>query len=133
MGQVRKPTELLILSGATALHPERFVNRLNEPQMDEGVGNPSSYLSTQEKKIWREISKDVYWLKVSDRLSLEIVCRLTAKMRDNSENLKIMELQTLVTTIRSLGMTPADRSRINAPAKVKEDEWTSILSSEPRK
>jgi phage terminase small subunit len=125
----RKPTAVLELSGAIQRNPARYLNRQNEPQPTEDIGLPPSYLSTQEKKIWKEITNDVSWLKVTDRLSLEMVCRLVAKLRDGS--IKSMELSTLITLVRVLGMSPSDRSRVNVTPIQPNNQWTSLLNSNP--
>lgn len=128
MSRARKPTALLELSGTLADHPSRYANRLNEPQLTQGIGNPPNHLSEQEKVVWQELARDIYWLKVSDRLSMEIVCRLTSKMR-NDPNFKTMEFSVLTTLLRSLGMTPTDRSRVNAPVSIEyRDEWHELLT-----
>jgi hypothetical protein len=120
---------MLEISGAIQRNPKRYLDRVNEPQVDAGIGQPPNSLSVQEQKIWKEISNDVSWLKVTDRLSLEMVCRLVAKLRDGS--IKIMEMSALITTLRCLGLTPADRSRVNvSPTTNHKNEWISLLNTD---
>jgi phage terminase small subunit len=119
---------MLELTGAFQHNPSRMDCRINEPVVDEGVGKPPTHLSKDEKKIWKELSKDVPWLAVSDRLALEMVCRLTTRMRTNPVDFTGSETSALTVLVRTLGMTPSDRSRVSAPQKQKEDEWTKLLA-----
>jgi phage terminase small subunit len=132
MGRPRKPTALLEMSGAFDVNPERLAARLNEPTVDGDIGNPPTHLSKPEKKAWKELAKDAYWLRSTDRLALEMICRLTAKMRTTPDTFTGTETSALTALIRTLGLTPSDRSRINAPAPAKEDEWTDFLKPEKK-
>jgi phage terminase small subunit len=128
--QPRKPTAILEASGAFIKHPERRAARKNEPKPTGKLGAPPSFLSAEEKKIWKELEGIITpgVLGNSDRWAIEIACNLMAKRRDGS--IKTQELSMLLSLLGRLGMTPADRSKVagvpEQPGK-KEDPWSSYL------
>lgn len=117
MARTRKPTALLELNGTIAQRPARYAkqHRENEPVVEDGIGNPPKTLSTEAKKVWSELRKTVPWLTIADRVVFEAVCKLTVKLR--SDTYKCQDLSILSNLLGRLGMTPADRSKVQAPPK----------------
>ncbi len=113
MGRPRKPTKLLVISGSAKKHPDRMAARAGEPKPIKELGPPPRGLDEAERKIWKElvarIPKGV--AKDCDTYIVELTVRLTAKMRRNELNAS--GVSQLRGCLQSLGMTPADRSRVN--------------------
>jgi phage terminase small subunit len=127
-GSIRKTTAELALTGALDAKPGRYANRRNEPKPTAPLGTPPKHLTTEQKKIWKEIANlcppDV--LFGSDRIVLEMICRLTQKLR--SGTIKALEQNLLLTSLQQLGMTPLARSRIAVPKKDKSrDDLKDLL------
>jgi hypothetical protein len=93
------------------------------------LGPPPKRLDAELKAIWFEIVEMVPdgVLAKSDRLAIEITCRLVRKVFHDSIN--GAELSTLNSLLARLGMTPADRSRINVPkAAQNQDEFAALAA-----
>ncbi len=111
MGRLPQTTEKLKLSGAMRHDPGRYANRTTEGTPTGPVGNPPKHLSAELKIIWYEIRRQISpgVLRSADRLIVELLCRLTFKMR--SETITTGETSQLLSCLCHLGMSPADRSR----------------------
>jgi hypothetical protein len=131
VGRPRVSTARHRLTGAFRRHPERLRARGVEPQPTGPIGAPPDCLSRQEQAAWREIvlHSPPGVLGCSDRLALEITCRLVAELR-RAGSLPAGQMAALVGLLGKLGMTPADRSRVGllSPEKPK-DGWDNL---EPR-
>ena len=133
MARPRKPTKILQLSGSFQGRPDRKKQREGEPQPAANAGRPPRHLTTDQKKIWTEITKKTPEgvITAMDRISLEIVCCLLDRFRQansgKAERLQGAELSALMRGLSSLGMTPADRSKVSVPVKDNiPDGWGSI-------
>lgn len=111
----RKPTIVHELSGAFRKNPDRGRARSNEPVPKAGIGPAPGHMADDERACWDEIvgiaPNGV--LYDSDRLGVEITAKLLAKYR-RDEHLPA-ELTALRASLSSLGLWPADRSKIVAP------------------
>ena len=121
------PSKIISMTGGDRAHPER-VNK-NEPAPVEKIGNAPRHLSEVQKAIWREIIEQVPMGVITkmDRMALELVCVLMDRFRKAAEPLTAdmlsgdlavpkmqgNELSTLMKGLQTLGMTPADRSRVS--------------------
>jgi len=121
------------LSGSFKGRPGRKAQRQAEPVPIAGAGSPPRHLTTDQKKVWREIIKKTPEgvITAMDRCSLEIVCVLLDRFRQansgKAERLQGAELSALMRGLASLGMTPADRSKVSVPVKPSApDGWESI-------
>jgi hypothetical protein len=121
MTRPRKPTAILELQGAFKKHPERRAAREHEPVASGPLGDPPECLSKEEKAVWVEISA-LLPPKVgtnADRIAFELMCRITARMREDGigERYGISngEVTALCNLCGRFGMTPADRSKIAVP------------------
>lgn len=126
----KQPSKILSMTGGDRVHPER-VNK-NEPKPVEKVGNAPRHLTEIQKAIWREIIEQVPMGVITkmDRMLLELVCVLMDKFRKAAEPITVdmldgdkavpkmqgNELSTLMKGLQTLGMTPADRSRVTSDA-----------------
>lgn len=133
MARPRKPTKILEISGSFKGRPERKKQREGEPQPTDDVGRPPKHLTTQQRRVWREIVKKTPpgVITTMDACSLEIVVVLLDRFRQansgNTERLQGAELSALMRGLAGMGMTPADRSKVTVPVKdADQDPWQSI-------
>ena len=116
------------LNGSADQHPER-INK-DEPCPDEKVGNAPRNLSNDQRAIWREIISQVPPGVITrmDRMALEVVSVLMDKFRKSNipatldlldgdkvdpPKMQGNEMMLLTRTLKSLGMTPADRGKVS--------------------
>lgn len=114
MPAIRKPIEVLELSGAFAKNPQRRPTQPSKPK--HPIGDPPKYFSSRQRAIWRELCEmmpDV--LSEGDRWTVEIAVRLMARFRDPADMLSTGELSKLVNILSLMGATPADRARLTLP------------------
>lgn len=110
MPRPRKPTQLHIIEGT--LNSTRHRGRHGEPQVTSPLGDAPTDWPAPEKAIWHEVVDAVPAgiLGKADRLIVELTCRLLIKSR-TGECTPALASQ-LRYCLASLGMTPADRSRV---------------------
>ena len=113
MGDNRTPTAVLDARGSK--HLKYAADRSAEPTCDRPLGPPSSWLSLEEKKVWRSVAKQVLPGVVthSDRDAFEMLVRLTYKMRTDFDKMRGAEMGQLVSLFSRFAMTPADRSKVS--------------------
>jgi phage terminase small subunit len=113
MSRPRTPTALLDARGAFSKNPDR--QRPAEPTTDQPIGSPPTYLSKDEKKIWKELVKQSLpgVLKFSDRASFELLVRLTSTMRTDYATMRVADKSLFVSLCSRFALTPADRSKVN--------------------
>jgi phage terminase small subunit len=118
MPRPRKPTRLLLLTGANVAHPERMRERELEPKDERPLGPPPAWLSTEQLSAWKEIESLAPWLARADRVAVEVASVLLAAFRCEGTALAPSLIARLETTLGRLGLTPADRSRVaESPAR----------------
>jgi phage terminase small subunit len=114
MPNPRKTTAQLELSGSAQHNRARLKaqGRDNEPAPDPTLGNCPSHLSKELKKIWKEVVSEIppCVATKSDRKVIEVVVRCVERMRNGTA--KSADYATLMRGLSQLGMTPADRSKI---------------------
>jgi hypothetical protein len=113
MPRPRKPPQLLVVEGT--LRPGRHAERAHEPTIDVPLGGPPSDWKPSGKALWWEIANAIPAgvATKADRLIVEIVCRLTVVMREEPAKFTSSMAAQLRCCLASLGMTPADRSRVS--------------------
>ena len=114
MARPRKPTKLHLVQGT--LRATRHRDRQNEPEIIEPLGGPPVAWPTEAKALWAELADLVPpgVATKSDRLALELLCRLVGCMRVGSEGLTAALAGQIRATCAVFGMTPSDRSRVTA-------------------
>lgn len=126
----RKPTTLLEASGALAHDPKRHAHRVTEPKPTEALGPAPKHFTPAQKKIWKELvsiaPKGV--LFHCDRWVVETACLLMERLRSSSFNTS--DIAQLRSCLATLGMTPADRSRVSAANddKQAQDDPVSLFT-----
>jgi phage terminase small subunit len=127
MPKPRKPTKLLELSGAMKRNPGRYANRLHEPKSNGPLGEPPDRMSAAEQSAWHELVRLVPdgVLTKADRWIVEIACRLMAAGREHGfggrHGISAGEVGLLNGCLRSMGLTPADRSKVNVTGDEAEE------------
>jgi phage terminase small subunit len=126
MARPRTPTELLELKGTFTKNPSR--KREIGPKSDRGLGQVPRHLTEAEADCWREVvaNSAACVLTSADRVLVELVARLLAKMR--RDWLTGAEIGTLKSCLTELGWTPASRSKVATPkANTTPSEFAEFL------
>jgi hypothetical protein len=126
MARPRTPSSVLELRGAYKKDPQR--RRENEPMPTEGVGTFTER-PTSLPEIWDEVVSQLVpgVLTVSDRLALELVCRLLAEIRLHPAEISVGKVTTLCNLLGRFGMTPSDRSKVTVPPPFKENPFLALI------
>ncbi|WP_433963651.1 hypothetical protein [Tunturiibacter gelidiferens] len=124
----RKSIEAHELSGAIAKNPKRFTQRKAEPRPASAIGPAPKHLNKEEKAVWKEIvdCAPAGSLGSSDRIILEVVCRLTQAFRSGTLS-RASEVAQLMNGLGRLGLSPADRAKLN----VEPDQSSKPAESDP--
>ena len=112
-GRPRTPTKVLKLRGAFKKNPQRGREREGEPESVGPLGDPPDQFDEAHRARWAEISGWCSWLGDADRPTVEAVCVLWMKVRNNQA--KSADFGLLIQYLSKLGMTPTDRSRVKVP------------------
>jgi phage terminase small subunit len=129
MPRPRTPTAILDARGALAHDSKRYAHRTSEPQPTKPLGSAPAHLTKDQKKVWRELATtapaDV--LTGCDRWVVESAVMLMSLIR--SGNFTTATIAQLRSCLASMGMTPADRSRVSAKKQElnPDDEWTDLI------
>jgi hypothetical protein len=107
------------LSGSFEKHPERKRKRKNEPKPKGVIGdapasfNPDLSVGREMIQIWDEIVQQAPpgVLTFSDRMHVEVLCRLLYKIRHNLA--KSGDYARAESLLGKMGMNPSDRSKVN--------------------
>ena len=123
----RKPTKILELKGAYKRNPSR--RRGAEPTPSAPLGPPPPHLDDDTKAVWQELVEilppGVLWS--SDRVMLEIASCLLVEYRRDPAGFQTSRLSQLRGCLGSLGLSPADRSKVSVPdAKKTDDPWDAF-------
>jgi hypothetical protein len=127
MPKPRKPTSQLG-EQTLAKNKGRYAARAREPRPAAKLGAPPKDLTPAQKKLWREIVAQVPpgVLTSADRIIVEITVRQLEKLRTGLAS--PVDIGHLRQSLASLGMTPADRSRVStAPEAPPQDDPYGFL------
>lgn len=127
----RTPTEVLERRGSFDVHPER--RRDVGPKNDRPLGPAPARLKGKQLEAWNELvaAAPAGVLTAGDRAIVELAARLLATSW--RARLKGGEISQLRGCLASLGLTPADRSRVHAPTKpdAGDDDFTPTVPHHP--
>ena len=126
MGAPKKPSALKAVQGTDKKNKDRL--NPNEPTPVRGIGPAHKSLGEYEKEIWDEIVGISYAgvLGEADRLVLEMMCRLTAEMRNDYAEFTAAKLTQLSQLCGRFGMTPSDRTKIVIPKGEKKNTFEGM-------
>ena len=128
----KKTLEQLKLSGTLAKHPERYAGRKTVTNQTDGLGEPPSHLTSNETTLWAEIEKiaPAGLLTPCDRLAVELACKVMLRLRNETGAMKASEIAILLNVLSRLGLTPADRARLDIPVPAQKpngpDPWAAF-------
>ena len=109
MPRPKTPQQVARITGADLKDPKRYAGR-TDPVVP-GVGAAPARLSAEQRATWAEFADDLPWLRRSDRVLLELACRLTTRMQTDPD-MGIAALAQLRLCLSAMGATPTDRSKV---------------------
>jgi P27 family predicted phage terminase small subunit len=147
----RVPTNLLKLRGAFDKHPERLRARQNELTLTVEAPEPPDFLSAHARPHWDQISDTLYRFGVLTKLdvhALAAYCEVYARWLDANSHLcregcvvpdadglprpspylRVANdaFQQMRSLLVEFGLTPASRSKVNAPSQEAENPFAAI-------
>ncbi len=132
MPRPRKPTAVLELTGAFRKDPQRKRARSAEPVPTGEIGDAPVHFDAQLAAIWYEVISLIPAgvPTAADRIIVELTCSLVHGLRNGTSERGDKAL--LRSCLASLGMTPAERSKISVPKKTEELDAIGALAAEIR-
>lgn len=117
MPRPRKPTRILELTGRLKHNRKRYAGRQAEPVDNDPLGDPPERLAKSLRALWTELAGSLVpgVALASDRPAFECLVRLVG--RDRRGDLSPGDRAHMLRLLMAFGMTPADRSRVAAPAR----------------
>jgi phage terminase small subunit len=131
MARPRTPTQILELKGAFKKNPQR--KRDAEPVPTGPVGDPPVHFDETHIAAWHELVAMIPSgvLTNADRLIVELTCTLIVSVR--TLHTERGDKALLKSCLATLGMTPADRSKISVPKQAEEQDEFALLAAEARR
>ena len=132
MARPRKPTAVLELTGAFKKDPQRKRARRGEPMPTGEIGAPPTHFDARLKATWYEILSmaPAGVLTGADRILVELTCSLLNGLRTST--CERGDKALLKGCLASLGMSPAERSKISVPKQAEEQDDIAALAAEMR-
>ena len=124
MPRNRIPSQIAFVTGADRLHPSRYANR-HEPAVAP-IGEPPEGLSDAEREAWLDLVADMPWLARSDRMMVDLTVRLMMIVAQPQP--PVSAIAQLRLCLSSLGATPVDRSKVQAPQELEDDPASEFLA-----
>ena len=121
MPRQRLTPEQAEASGAIEHNPKRFADRIHAPQPAGPVGDPPNFFDDEQGDVWREILElaPLGVLTSADRLLVETTVYLVRMQRMGL--ITSVDRGHLRACLGSMGMTPADRTRVQAASGGKKE------------
>ena len=140
-GRKRKPVEMRLIEGT--FQPKRDGLA---PRAEGGWPEPPAGITEAERGLWDALPK-VPWIVASDQIAVHGAVAIYARIKSNHQeriaaeatgdldaaarcvDREIKLWQRLSSSLASLGLTPADRSKMHGPKvdEAHEDKWAGIL------
>jgi hypothetical protein len=114
MPKPRTPSAVLEARGSFAHNPDRTREDFQSGAFDKSA---PEYFSPSQEDAWDEIVSLLppSVLQATDRLAVELTARLIARFRSQDDaDVSMAQVAQIRTALASLGMTPADRSRVSS-------------------
>ena len=121
------PSAVKDAKGCYLKNPQRRPK--GEPQTEKGIGDPPSFLSKEEKKVWKKIVSETAngVLQSSDRTLFILFVKLATKLYSN-EKMMGTEMAQFTVLGSKFGMSPADRQKISVD-QPKESSLSKFLAN----
>ena len=121
MAPPRKPTNILALTGAFKRNPKRGAARANEPEPTGDIGDAPAHLNESERACWGAIVGLCHENSLcrADRLIIEHAARILSALRASTEYTDVKLMTRLECVLGKLGLSPADRSRVQIGTRQK--------------
>lgn len=114
MPKPRTPSAVLEARGAFAHDPARRREDFDSGSFDR---NAPDYFNEDQRAAWDEIVGllPISVLQATDRMAVELTSRLVSYFRKTPDcDVTAAQVAQIRTALATLGMTPADRSRVSA-------------------
>lgn len=124
----RTPSAVLEARGAFAHNPDR---RREDFESGEFEKAPPEYFNEHQSAVWNEIVGvlPASVLQATDRMAVELTARLVAAFRlADDANVSMAMVAQIRTALATLGMTPADRSRVSAKKAPAVNPFAELLA-----
>ena len=131
MARPRKPTAIHVLKGTAEKHPDRMRARGNEPQPQGGIGPCPEKLGPKVAEAWDSLVEGCApgVLTSMDRVAMQLAASLLARFWAGPLECDIKVVGRLHSLLGSMGMTPADRSKVVvAKEQKRENPFSAMLS-----
>jgi len=112
-GRPRLPNEVAKVTGAAVKNPQMFRGRA-KPKV-KSLGPAPKRFTDEQKTLWDEFNDDFPWLGRSDRGLVESAVILRALLQELGADAPITLHAQLRLALSSMGGTPVDRSKVQAP------------------
>lgn len=110
MPRPRIPKSRALIEGRDLAHPERH-RRRNEPTAAP-LGKPPKWMSSTQATAWRTFEAEAPWLNFSHRALVEIASTVRARLA-SGEDVGVQAMGLLRLCLGSMGLTPADASKVS--------------------
>lgn len=107
------------LTGVAAKNPQRFRDR-SEPESGP-LGSPPAFLTKDQKRAWRDFTKEWGWLTESDRAALVPLCVLRAKI-ESGEDVPVSAFTEYRLQISAFGGTPTTKTKVFQTKSDEDDD-----------
>jgi hypothetical protein len=127
MPKPRTPSAVLEARGSFAHNPDRKREDFQSGDFDP---TPPKYFTVKQKAVWTEIVGllPASVLQATDRLAVELTARLIANFRAMDDaDVSMAQVAQIRTALATLGMTPADRSRVSAKKETPSNPFAALM------
>lgn len=114
--------------GTARRNPARYASRTDHNTLAP-LGYCPKFLTSTQKAIWKQLVSlaPAGLLTVADTFAVELAVRMIERSRQ-ATSLKASEAAALMALLGRLGLTPADRAKLDIPAPptAEESEWAEF-------
>lgn len=132
MPKPRTPSAVLEARGSFDHNPDRRREDFDSGAFDKLA---PEYFNGAQVEAWDEIVRllPTSVLQATDRLAVELTARLIARFRSQDDaDVSMAQVAQIRTALASLGMTPADRSRVTAIKPVAVNPFLSLVGGQKK-
>ena len=127
MAKPRTPSAVLAARGAFDKNPNRAREDFDSGDFDKSAPD---YFNSDQVAVWNELIGLLPpgVLQATDRMAVELTARLIARFRSiDDDEVNMAQVAQIRTALASLGMTPADRSRVSAKKTVAANPFLALV------